>query len=1309
MKKLKTQFKWAILLLLLTAGLTTSSFAQSGLGIHAIGNSQLETAHDMIQLPNGNLLILGCALSYVDVGGGLFEAQTDLQLVEFNPNGGVVVFRRQYGLPTHGEYHGYIQPLAATGGNVPGYYLVSISNPAVKSDNPTYTNAPHPDNRDMVIMTLDDDYALVTAPTFTIPNPINGYYGNYLNDTISANAGSMENPQGTVLDHNGDLVVLINSSTGGSLGFGNGDHSFIRVEPTALGCSGRTDYISHTIDNGSTVGTRAETSLDFVRDQRFAQERFTAAGFYATAGVPLSQDPLITFYDEDLLPLSVPSVHLTTTGNFKEVIDAIVETNLPPAFTDLGYAITGTQEDDINGDIYFQLLDENGFPSQLGTLFAGGNAIDDAVDMIRTSDGGYAILGHSKGFRPGGTVHRDLLLIRLDSDGNLLWSHGYGRIANENASKIIERTDEPGFYLLGYTQLDQTINHEDILLIVTDGLGWANSGQDETLCEYEVSLTPTPITFTAIPDMLLAESRCGWEAGTVIQTNIDVPVVELCVDCEADNDPNFTEYSADVTLTNDQYWDGKYYFEDGVIVTVPAGITLDLTNVDIIFEECAGFLFEEGSFLRANNSVFRQCAPDSSWLGFRFDGTANAEINECTFKNAHTALWFNGTTSGGGSSIATVNLTNNLFSNNYIAIQADDINFTQAISGNTFVIDDQVVGIDWSEQLTEGCITFAPITGLLDNYWAIRTNNANFSFNVSQNDFTFNGTSNSAARFFGIDLLGGSANISANNFTDMFRGINVSVGASNVNIENNEMETTLGYDDFVNQIQISGSNNVHISGNQITNSFDYEGSFSFNRSGIYLDNVGTVNVNANEIGGFQIGVLIIASSDVLVGENLIRNANSVGVFSFLSNTVDISCNMIDMDYDHPNTNGVFHYQTTQGDASIVIRNNCVTEADHAITCSGPNSNGFYVFPTITNNHLANYQQSGIRNINMTGSVGSSYSADLSGRNSFYSNNIPNGAFDINSNKPMVCYGNFGISTVSSGVQVFGLNMYSSSASCGTQTGITANTAQPSDQCDGFSDIYSGLLSGANNNMLVVGNAEAILRDLPADVQSRLALSVMTKLHYEGSTNEAEGFSNLIGSILDEDAYSWFLFYELKTKGDVLDAYNQLLTITTGTDDSDELLVIEKLKLEMEMGIYGQHEWSLEDRTELFEIYARKGTNANNAIELLNHYSADYQYYYKALPTSPEMDGEVVFSLEDNQLQAYPNPTSGSLEVITSFGNTEGAVLSLFDIEGRLVATWDASFNFSKMTISLDEFQAGIYLLVLENGEGQKAFSKITKK
>ena len=112
-----------------------------------------------------------------------------------------------------------------------------------------------------------------------------------------------------------------------------------------------------------------------------------------------------------------------------------------------GFVITGQTMSmgDTFGDSYLIKTDslgttiwEKNFPHY---LLDGGNAI------IQTSDGGYFITGHSE---------TDLLdcqyfVLRLDSNGDTLWTKLYGGLMDDAASAGIQCSDG-GFLLAGFTE-----------------------------------------------------------------------------------------------------------------------------------------------------------------------------------------------------------------------------------------------------------------------------------------------------------------------------------------------------------------------------------------------------------------------------------------------------------------------------------------------------------------------------------------------------------------------------------------------------------------------------------------------------------------------------------------------------------------------------------------------------------------------------------------------------------------------------------------------------------------------------------------
>jgi len=77
----------------------------------------------------------------------------------------------------------------------------------------------------------------------------------------------------------------------------------------------------------------------------------------------------------------------------------------------------------------------------------GGVNDEEGYDVIQTADGGYVALGYTKSFGSGGS---DIWLLRLDSDGNIIWQKTYGGIGEDWAG-FIQQTRDEGFIIYGTT------------------------------------------------------------------------------------------------------------------------------------------------------------------------------------------------------------------------------------------------------------------------------------------------------------------------------------------------------------------------------------------------------------------------------------------------------------------------------------------------------------------------------------------------------------------------------------------------------------------------------------------------------------------------------------------------------------------------------------------------------------------------------------------------------------------------------------------------------------------------------------------
>ncbi|MFO7721925.1 MAG: hypothetical protein R6V49_01760 [Bacteroidales bacterium] len=105
-------------------------------------------------------------------------------------------------------------------------------------------------------------------------------------------------------------------------------------------------------------------------------------------------------------------------------------------------------------------------PSILWSQTFGGPNNDEAFDIIRTTDGGYALCGMTESKGKGG---RDAWVIKLDPNGKLEWEKTYGDKGDEEANAIIQTSDN-GYAIVGYTT-SKGKGKKDIFMVKTDSSG----------------------------------------------------------------------------------------------------------------------------------------------------------------------------------------------------------------------------------------------------------------------------------------------------------------------------------------------------------------------------------------------------------------------------------------------------------------------------------------------------------------------------------------------------------------------------------------------------------------------------------------------------------------------------------------------------------------------------------------------------------------------------------------------------------------------------------------------------------------------
>jgi hypothetical protein len=144
--------------------------------------------------------------------------------------------------------------------------------------------------------------------------------------------------------------------------------------------------------------------------------------------------------------------------------------------SDGGYALIGhtTSFGAGDWDTYFVKTDSNG--DTLWTRKYGGPQYDDGWDIQQTHDKGYIIVGRSNSFGPSAM---DVYLIRTDSLGDTLWTRTYGG-SDWDEAYAVRQIQDHGFIVAGVTESFGS-GEMKLYLIRTDSVGdtlWTRSYGD---------------------------------------------------------------------------------------------------------------------------------------------------------------------------------------------------------------------------------------------------------------------------------------------------------------------------------------------------------------------------------------------------------------------------------------------------------------------------------------------------------------------------------------------------------------------------------------------------------------------------------------------------------------------------------------------------------------------------------------------------------------------------------------------------------------------------------------------------------------
>ncbi len=145
-------------------------------------------------------------------------------------------------------------------------------------------------------------------------------------------------------------------------------------------------------------------------------------------------------------------------GSHTEVAESVQQTS------DGGYVVAGyTMTDSGYYDVLVLKLDSNGNVEWSKTY--GGSYVDGAHSVQQTSDGGYIIAGDTASFGNGEQVY----ILKLDRNGNVAWEKTYGESSSGESGQSIQQTSDGGYIVAGGVEYDS--GYTDVWILKLDSNG----------------------------------------------------------------------------------------------------------------------------------------------------------------------------------------------------------------------------------------------------------------------------------------------------------------------------------------------------------------------------------------------------------------------------------------------------------------------------------------------------------------------------------------------------------------------------------------------------------------------------------------------------------------------------------------------------------------------------------------------------------------------------------------------------------------------------------------------------------------------
>ncbi len=187
---------------------------------------------------------------------------------------------------------------------------------------------------------------------------------------------------------------------------------------------------------------------------------------------------------------------------------------------DGGYALAGYTASFGAGKYDLWLVKTDSAGNQRWNRTYGGADYDYAYSMVETSDGGYALAGHTDSYGAGDD---DFWLVKTDAYGTLQWSQTYGGTNNNYAHSMVQ-TSDGGYALAGYAE-SYIADDPSFWLVKTDSAGnlqW-NQTYGGAVYDYAYSVVQTSDGGYALAGMTDSYGAGGYDFWLVKTDSIGNP------------------------------------------------------------------------------------------------------------------------------------------------------------------------------------------------------------------------------------------------------------------------------------------------------------------------------------------------------------------------------------------------------------------------------------------------------------------------------------------------------------------------------------------------------------------------------------------------------------------------------------------------------------------------------------------------------------------------------------------------------------------------------------------------------------------